>query len=213
MIVRYVIRDNELVSREWAAALDELRRRGIYYHINEGHRTMARQQYFWGCYQCQCCNGGNLAARPTPWAPHIRTGRFDHAIDFDNASEVIRGLSQLGIHASLTVPGESWHVEANADDLRKYYNESRTDIYDHLPKHLEHDVRVFFMARNTVRNRVKDRDSVDSHKNPKKWEAADKLVTKAVERRARCRKKVEGDLKRAKKEATKKILKKALGDV
>jgi len=32
--------------------------------ISSGFRTLARQQYFYNCYKCQCCNGGNLAAVP-----------------------------------------------------------------------------------------------------------------------------------------------------
>ncbi|CAF3119353.1 unnamed protein product [Rotaria sp. Silwood2] len=32
--------------------------------IASGFRTIARQQYFWNCYQTGSCNGGNLAARP-----------------------------------------------------------------------------------------------------------------------------------------------------
>jgi len=42
-----------------AAAAD-----GIQLKIASGFRTLARQQYFWNCYQTKRCNGGNLAARP-----------------------------------------------------------------------------------------------------------------------------------------------------
>jgi len=37
---------------------------GISLKIASGFRTLARQQYFWNCYQTKRCNGGNLAARP-----------------------------------------------------------------------------------------------------------------------------------------------------
>lgn len=37
---------------------------GVRITINSGFRTIARQQYFWNCYQSKACNGGNLAARP-----------------------------------------------------------------------------------------------------------------------------------------------------
>jgi len=37
---------------------------GINIQIASGFRTLARQQYFYNCYRCKCCNGGNLAAVP-----------------------------------------------------------------------------------------------------------------------------------------------------
>jgi len=37
---------------------------GIALKIASGFRTLARQQYFWNCYQTKKCNGGNLAAHP-----------------------------------------------------------------------------------------------------------------------------------------------------
>jgi len=37
---------------------------GIDLKIASGFRTIARQNYFWNCYQTKRCNGGNLAARP-----------------------------------------------------------------------------------------------------------------------------------------------------
>jgi len=37
---------------------------GAYVKIASGFRTVARQNYFWNCYKCGCCNGGNLAAYP-----------------------------------------------------------------------------------------------------------------------------------------------------
>ena len=32
--------------------------------VTSGFRTIARQQYFWNCYQTKQCNNGNLAAQP-----------------------------------------------------------------------------------------------------------------------------------------------------
>lgn len=32
--------------------------------ISSAFRTLARQNYFWNCYQTKRCNNGNLAARP-----------------------------------------------------------------------------------------------------------------------------------------------------
>jgi hypothetical protein len=116
MAVRYVSIDNELVSAEWYTLLRACRADGVKFNINEGHRTMARQWYFWNLYKS---GRGNLAAFPSPYAPHIRTGRIDHALDINNAAGVMRWLHKHGVTtARLTVPGESWHVEASADQLR-----------------------------------------------------------------------------------------------
>ncbi|CAF1108517.1 unnamed protein product [Adineta steineri] len=37
---------------------------GVSVKISSGFRTIARQEYFWNCYQTKSCNNGNLAARP-----------------------------------------------------------------------------------------------------------------------------------------------------
>lgn len=209
-MVRYVLMDGELVSQQWYAVLSNIRKAGVVFHINEGHRTLARQTYFWNCYRCQCCNGGHRAARPTPWAPHIRSGRFDHAIDFDNASGVIKALRDRGIYASLTVPGESWHVEANAGDLNAYYKAHSKSLLDGLPKHVELAAKRFIGARNTVRDRIRDRDKIDSKREPDRWVAKDRLVDQAVRVRTKRRKRLEGMLRRARKDSTRKVLRKVL---
>lgn len=209
-MVKYVLMDGELVSQQWACVLTNIRKAGTYFHINEGHRTLARQSYFWGCYTCQCCNNGNLAARPTPWAPHIRSGRFDHAIDFDNVSGVIAALRQRGILARLTVPGESWHVEADASQLDAYFKAHKKSALDGLPKHVELAAKRFIAARNTVRDTVRDRDKVDSKTDPKKWMARDEAVQQAVKVRAKRRRRLERMLKRARKDSTRRVLRKVL---
>ena len=117
MAVRYVQIDGEEVSQEWFSALRDMRASGVRFNVNEGHRTMARQAYFYALYRS---GKGAKAAVPSPYAPHIRSGRFDHAIDFNNASGAMAWLHSHGIRCQLTVPGESWHVEASAEDLRRY---------------------------------------------------------------------------------------------
>lgn len=114
MAVQYVPIDGEQVSREWGIVLAAMREDHVYARVNEGHRTMARQTYFWRLY---LSGRGNLAARPSSTAPHIRTGRIDHAIDFGNAAAALRWLRSRNIEATLPVRGESWHVEAPAGDL------------------------------------------------------------------------------------------------
>jgi murein L,D-transpeptidase YcbB/YkuD len=116
MTVVYKPIDGELVSAEWYAVLTKMRSEGVQFHVNEGHRTMARQAQLYALYRA---GRGALAAVPSPYAPHIRTGRIDHAIDFNGAAGVIAWLHRNGgSSAYLAVPGESWHVEVSAAQLR-----------------------------------------------------------------------------------------------
>lgn len=120
MKVKYFSIDGELVSEDWFIFLTAARQAGVKYHINEGHRTFARQLYFWNCYKSGKCNNGNLAAFPSNNAPHIRTGREDHAIDSDDLQNIINYGRQNIVTISRTVPGESWHGEANAKQLAEF---------------------------------------------------------------------------------------------
>lgn len=125
MSVTYRAIDNERVSKQWFVLLRDIRfEDNVHFNVNEGHRTMARQWYFWRLYKS---GKGNLAAFPSPYAPHIRTGRIDHAIDFNNAAGVMWAMRKRGVRCALTVPGESWHVEANASDLQAYWNKHHFD--------------------------------------------------------------------------------------
>lgn len=117
MAVRYLPIDNERVSAEWLVVLLAMRHDGVRFRVNEGHRTMARQWYFWNLYRS---GRGNLAAYPSPNAPHIRTGRIDHAIDFWNDATVMTWLAREGLQPRRTVRGESWHIEVPAARLRAY---------------------------------------------------------------------------------------------
>ena len=127
MGVTYLRFDGELVSKEWHLVLSDMRADGVAFRVNEGKRTFARQQYFWDCYQSGGCNGGNVAARPSHSAPHIRTDRIDHAIDFSNDGAVYAWLSRKGLNPSRTVRGESWHIEVSAANLRAYYRRHKGD--------------------------------------------------------------------------------------
>lgn len=121
MAVRYESIDGELVSQEWATFLRNARHDGVQFHVNEGHRTFARQTYFWNCYKCGCCNNGNLAARPSCNAPHIRCDRKDHAIDADNMQGLINYGAKHGVTIRRTVAGELWHGEASLSDLVRFH--------------------------------------------------------------------------------------------
>ena len=59
--------DNTMTTTT-ACAFDKMataaKQAGVTITINSGFRTIARQNYFWNCYQTKACNNGNLAARP-----------------------------------------------------------------------------------------------------------------------------------------------------
>ena len=66
-------------------------------------------------------HGGALAAFPSPTAPHIRTGRPDHALDVNaldgGAGRLAAWLRRRGARATFPVPREAWHIEVPRDDL------------------------------------------------------------------------------------------------
>ncbi|MGI9100416.1 MAG: peptidoglycan-binding protein [Solirubrobacteraceae bacterium] len=123
MTVKYVELDGERVSTQWGAVLAAARRDGVVFHLNEGHRTMARQQELFDLFKA---GRGNLAAKPGPNAPHIRVGRIDHAIDVDGSDALIAWSARHGISLQRTVAGESWHLEADANALIAFVRKNGT---------------------------------------------------------------------------------------
>lgn len=119
MAIKYMPIDGEEVSSIWYPLLSATRAAGVRFNVNEGHRTMARQIYFW-------THQPPLAARPSPNAPHIRTGRWNHAIDFNNAESVRQYFwNRWKIRLVRTVrwPNgsvrEEWHLEVDPRDMSK----------------------------------------------------------------------------------------------
>lgn len=59
--------DNTMTTAT-ACAFDKMataaKQAGVSIKVSSGFRTIARQNYFWNCYQTKSCNNGNLAARP-----------------------------------------------------------------------------------------------------------------------------------------------------
>ena len=59
--------DNTMTTTT-ACAFDKMataaKQAGVTITVTSGFRTIARQEYFWNCYQTKQCNNGNLAARP-----------------------------------------------------------------------------------------------------------------------------------------------------
>jgi len=215
----HVIIDGELVHKYWACPILDARRDGDWTGtISEGRRTWARQTYFYNCMVTCSCNNCNLAARPSPIAPHIRLGRADHANDVTEPEEFMRAMSERGIPTyrpagAGTSRWESWHVETtNGDrDIKAYWKKHcDSDQYDTLPSHVERVVRKLFSRRKMVVSRERDRDKIDSKARPKEWLKRDKKVKRAKAARARSRKKVERMLRRARSDKTKRILREAL---
>lgn len=112
--------DGKRVSDDWFQVLSAARRAGVAFRLNSGQRTFAEQQRLHDLWRAGI---GNLAAVPSNSAPHIRSGRQDHALDVDvRVGAGVAGLRlwlrRQGVATSLTVAGEPWHVEADrAGDL------------------------------------------------------------------------------------------------
>ncbi|MBL8970562.1 MAG: M15 family metallopeptidase [Myxococcales bacterium] len=84
-------------------------RDGVAIRVVSGFRTMAEQEYLYGCYQRGDCNNGNLAAKPG-YSNH----QSGHALDL-NARDPAVG-AWLRAHAREygfrnTVASEPWHWE------------------------------------------------------------------------------------------------------
>jgi D-alanyl-D-alanine carboxypeptidase len=95
---------NHYVALQSAAA-----RAGVAVRISSGFRTMAEQQYFYGCYVNCNCNNCNLAARPG-YSNH-QSGR---ALDLNTSTAGV--LNWLNANAGAygfarTVSSEPWHWE------------------------------------------------------------------------------------------------------
>jgi hypothetical protein len=118
MSVSYVGFRGKVISREWAAVLTAATQE-VAFQIDSGHRTMGEQQ---ALYNHFLRFGSPLAARPSATAPHIRTGRFDHALDINaldgGAARLFTWLHGKGAHPAFAVPGEPWHIEVPANELR-----------------------------------------------------------------------------------------------
>jgi len=84
-------------------------RDGVNLHVVSGFRTMAEQQYLYGCYVHGNCNNGNLAAKPG-YSNH----QSGHALDLNTSAAGV--YNWLANHAhtygfARTVPSEAWHWE------------------------------------------------------------------------------------------------------
>ena len=81
---------------------------GIELRINSGFRTMAEQEYVYGCYINCNCNDCNKAA-----SPGYSNHQSGHALDINTGGGALNWLNAHGGEFGFerTVPGESWHWE------------------------------------------------------------------------------------------------------
>lgn len=92
--------------------------------LTEGHRTMARQAALVrekGLYNPVTNPTG--AAWPSPWAPHIRTGNFAHAVDvlWQDWAAFSNWCQAQGIKVSRPMNSEPWHWEFDKASLAKWF--------------------------------------------------------------------------------------------
>lgn len=122
--------DNEKVSNLWYPLLWDIRNVDkIPFNVNEGRRTMARQAELVREKGLFSASNPTGAAAPSPIAPHIRKGRPDHAIDFDNAAGVVAAAARRGVKLVRPISTEPWHVEiASVTNVRAYNDRRRKQV-------------------------------------------------------------------------------------
>jgi hypothetical protein len=173
MAVTYRPFRGKTVSREWAIVLAAAADEGVRFTLNSGHRTMAEQQHLVDTQGLWSTSNPHGAAAPSATAPHIRTGRADHALDVDHvdgsADRLAAWLRSKGTHPGFPVSTENWHLELPGhelgrlarqldDPLRNYTDSERAWIreYDRL-KHADRGDarrRVLRRAMEQQRKRV-----------------------------------------------------------
>lgn len=193
-----ISRDREKVSRVWAVVLRDMRK-DIWFDLNEGHRTLARQTQLVAEKGVWSPSNPTGAARPSPTAPHIRTGRFDHALDVDNDVGVFSWLSRKGLQPARTVPGESWHIECPARLLAAYYAKRKAKLT------VEGIGRVRTRAANLLLRRRRLRKAESATGRGPRWRRLDRAV-------GRSEKQVRRHANRAKSSRVKRILNRVLRD-
>lgn len=116
--------DQKKVSTSWDVVLTHARRMGVKFKLDSGRRTMKEQWVLVRQKGVWSPSNPHGAARPFPWAPHIRVGLQAHAIDVNTTdggeSHLQRWLKKEGLHPRNTVPGEAWHLEVGERELRAY---------------------------------------------------------------------------------------------
>lgn len=104
------------VSTPWGIILRAAARDGILFRLNSGQRSMADQARLvreQGVYNSVSNPHG--AAVPNPFAPHIKAGHKNHAVDIDSWNNGENRLQTWAAHKGLTltnnVSTEPWHLD------------------------------------------------------------------------------------------------------
>jgi hypothetical protein len=133
--VRYISlnfnsRDHEKVSRVWFVLLWDLHFHSpVRFNVNEGHRTMDRQRELVREKGIWSTRNPTGAAYPSSNAPHIRTLRFDHCVDLDNAMGVVEEAGRRGVALHRPLASEPWHVDPDRATLLRYYKKNRRRVW------------------------------------------------------------------------------------
>lgn len=105
-MARFIL-DTRLSNANYTVCAEAIRR-GIIdpEDLNEGRRTLGEQRHFWN-------NQPPPAAFPSPFAPHIKVGLPNHAIDANDGpvDRLAAFYRSLGIPVAFNVPSEGWHMD------------------------------------------------------------------------------------------------------
>jgi hypothetical protein len=105
-MARFIL-DTRLSNAHYVLCAEAIRRDVIEPEdLNEGRRTMPEQWHFWR-------NQPPPAAFPSPFAPHIKRGQPNHAIDADDGpvDRLAAFYSGQGVPVAFNVGGEPWHMD------------------------------------------------------------------------------------------------------
>lgn len=113
------------VSFLWAAVLRWAEHEHVQFLLNSGRRTKAEQLALIAEKGIWSLSNPTGAAPYSPFAPHIRRGRLDHAVDINSLdggeTRLEQWVESKGVDWKNTVPGESWHGEISLAGLWKLY--------------------------------------------------------------------------------------------
>lgn len=142
MAVKYVPYYGKKLSNRWNIVLRAADRAGVKFRLTSGHRTFAEQQALYNQNMIAPGvpkPGHPLTAYPSHTAPHIRTGRADHAIDVNSLdggeTRLQRWLQKQGAKVTNPVPGESWHMEIDRHDLARLARKLKPKPKPKPPQH------------------------------------------------------------------------------
>lgn len=159
MAVRYVVFEGKTCSYEVWVFLTAARAAGVPFSVNSLRRSMGEQGALFA--QNMFPDGGvrprrPLTARPSPVAPHIRVGRWDHALDVQGAQALIAFARRNGVTLALTVRGESWHIEfQNVTSARLLQIFAKPDPYSFLQEREARLIKTSLGIRADARKRGK----------------------------------------------------------